>query len=248
MDQSVISGIGNIYSDEILWQAGVHPERVVGKISKPEMKKMWQAMKNILAKSISMGGDSMSDYRNIYGECGNFQNAHKVYRRTGRKCLKKNCGGKIMRKIIGGRTRTFVILSKVVEYTHGKQYYVGFIILFVIIAIIAFGGDKMAQKSADFSEYLNFYRNNQNNTQDTIPTKAQSASLKIKSKTQPTRKYKGIVTIQYVRPISRPANMSICVERLSRPLLPYRLPGSRFKALTGNGVFRPFRHPALFQQ
>jgi len=107
MDQSVISGIGNIYSDEILWQAGIHPERKMEKISKPEMKKMWQAMKKILTKSISMGGDSMSDYRNIHGERGNFQNAHKVYRRARQKCLKKNCAGKIRRKIIGGRSAHF---------------------------------------------------------------------------------------------------------------------------------------------
>ena len=89
MDQSVVAGIGNIYSDEILWEAGIHPERKAEKISRAEMKKIWQAMKKILEKSISMGGDSMSDYRNIYGKKGEFQNAHKVYRRAGQKCYKK---------------------------------------------------------------------------------------------------------------------------------------------------------------
>jgi formamidopyrimidine-DNA glycosylase len=107
IDQSVVAGIGNIYSDEILWQAGIHPERKVEKISKTEMKKIWQAMIKILNQSIKMGGDSMSDYRNIYGERGNFQNAHKAYRRAGQKCLKKDCDGKILRKIIGGRSAHF---------------------------------------------------------------------------------------------------------------------------------------------
>jgi formamidopyrimidine-DNA glycosylase len=107
MDQSIIAGIGNIYSDEILWRAGVHPERLVKKISSSEMKKIWQAMSEVLLESISQGGDSMSDYRNIFGERGNFQNSHKVYRRTGEKCLKKGCGGIIMRKVIGGRSAHF---------------------------------------------------------------------------------------------------------------------------------------------
>jgi formamidopyrimidine-DNA glycosylase len=107
MDQSIIAGIGNIYSDEILWEAGIHPERTVKNISQSEMKKIWQATKNILRKSISLGGDSMSDYRNIFGEKGNFQKVHNVYRRKGEKCRKKGCGGIIMRKVIGGRSAHF---------------------------------------------------------------------------------------------------------------------------------------------
>jgi len=107
MDQSVIAGIGNIYSDEILWDSGIHPERTVSKITKPETKKMFEAIKKILNESIEMGGNSMSDYRNIYGEKGNFQNAHKAYRRAKQKCLKKGCKGVIVRKIIGGRSAHF---------------------------------------------------------------------------------------------------------------------------------------------
>jgi formamidopyrimidine-DNA glycosylase len=107
MDQSVIAGIGNIYSDEILWQVGIHPERQVKKISETEMKKIRQAMKQILNKSISLGGDSMSDYRNIFGERGSFQKTHKVYRKTGEICSKKGCGGIIIRKVVGGRSAHF---------------------------------------------------------------------------------------------------------------------------------------------
>ena len=107
MDQNIVAGIGNIYSDEILWQASIHPERLTGKVSKKETKAMWKAMIEILNKSIEMGGDSMSDYRNIYGEKGAFQNAHKVYKRKGEICLKKGCGGIIKRKIIDGRSAHF---------------------------------------------------------------------------------------------------------------------------------------------
>jgi formamidopyrimidine-DNA glycosylase len=107
MDQTVIAGIGNIYSDEILWEAGVHPERKVKDLKDKEILKMWKGAKKILQKSIKMGGDSMSDYRNIYGEKGKFQNAHKVYRRTKQKCLMPGCKGTIERKIIGGRSSHF---------------------------------------------------------------------------------------------------------------------------------------------
>ena len=107
MDQTVIAGIGNIYSDEILWTAGVHPERKTSTLKNNEVENMWQATKKILVSSIKMGGDSMSDYRNIYGQKGGFQNIHKVYRRTKEECLKRGCKGIITRKIIGGRSSHF---------------------------------------------------------------------------------------------------------------------------------------------
>ncbi len=107
MDQTILAGIGNIYSDEILWQAGVRPDRPVKKIPAVEMKKIWLATGQILRKSISLGGDSMSDYRNIFGERGRFQKIHKVYRKKGERCSKKGCNGIIMRKVIGGRSAHF---------------------------------------------------------------------------------------------------------------------------------------------
>ena len=107
MDQTIIAGIGNIYSDEILWETEIHPERKVSNISEKEMKNMWQNTKKVLVKGIKMGGDSMSDYRNIHGERGGFQNSHKAYKRTKQKCLKKGCGGLITRKIVAGRSAHF---------------------------------------------------------------------------------------------------------------------------------------------
>ncbi len=107
MDQSVVAGIGNIYSDEILWQAGIHPERRVSKIKEIEFKKIFKAMQKILIKSIKAGGDSMSDYINISGKKGKFQFYHQAYRRTGEKCRKKNCKGVIKRKMINGRSAHF---------------------------------------------------------------------------------------------------------------------------------------------
>ncbi len=107
MDPSIIAGIGNIYSDEILWRAGVKPERKAREIKNEEIKLMYKAMKEALAKGIDFGGDSMSDYRNIYGMRGEFQLHHDAYRRTGEKCRKKNCTGVIIRKVVGGRSAHF---------------------------------------------------------------------------------------------------------------------------------------------
>jgi formamidopyrimidine-DNA glycosylase len=107
LDQSVIAGIGNIYSDEILWRAGIHPERKVSDIKESKMKLIFKAIKETLKKGIDFGGDSMSDYRNIYGLPGKFQLHHEAYRRTGEKCRKKGCKGIIIRKIINGRSAHF---------------------------------------------------------------------------------------------------------------------------------------------
>ena len=71
VDQKILAGIGNIYSDEILWYAGIHPERRIKDIKENEFKKMFQATKDTLTKGINFGGDSMSDYRNIYGLSSN---------------------------------------------------------------------------------------------------------------------------------------------------------------------------------
>ncbi|MFA6524590.1 MAG: DNA-formamidopyrimidine glycosylase [Candidatus Paceibacterota bacterium] len=107
IDQSIIAGIGNIYSDEILWHAGIHPERKVSKINEIEFKKMFKAIKETLTEGINFGGDSMSDYRNIYGLLGKFQLHHEAYRRTGERCRQKDCKGVIIRKIINNRSAHF---------------------------------------------------------------------------------------------------------------------------------------------
>ncbi|KKT18724.1 MAG: Formamidopyrimidine-DNA glycosylase [Candidatus Nomurabacteria bacterium GW2011_GWF2_43_8] len=106
-DQSIVAGIGNIYSDEILWRASVHPERKVSTLKEKELKLIFKAIKETLKKGINFGGDSMSDYRNINGLPGKFQLHHEAYRRTGEKCRKPNCRGVIKRKVINGRSAHF---------------------------------------------------------------------------------------------------------------------------------------------
>jgi formamidopyrimidine-DNA glycosylase len=107
MDLTVIAGIGNIYSDEILWCAGIHPESRVKDIPQKYFPLMHKYMIELLKKGIDFGGDSMSDYRNIHGERGKFQSEHNAYRLTGKPCKKKSCAGVIVRKVIGGRSAHF---------------------------------------------------------------------------------------------------------------------------------------------
>lgn len=107
MDSALISGIGNIYSDEILWATNIHPERKVSDIGDTEFRDMYKWMKKLLTKGIDFGGDSMSDYRNPLGLRGEFQNHHNAYRLKGQKCKKKGCSGTIIRKVIATRSAHF---------------------------------------------------------------------------------------------------------------------------------------------
>lgn len=107
MDQEIIAGIGNIYSDEVLWYSGIHPLEKVENISEEKLKILFKYIKKILKQSILLGGDSMSDYRNPYGEKGGYQKIHKVYRRVGEKCKTKGCSGIIKRIKVGGRSAHF---------------------------------------------------------------------------------------------------------------------------------------------
>jgi len=105
MDQTVVAGIGNIYSDEILWAAKIHPFRDVSKLNEDELKRIHQAMRKILAKAIKLGGESISDFRRISGEKGYFDKERKVYRREGEKCSR--CGTIIKRVKLVGRSAHF---------------------------------------------------------------------------------------------------------------------------------------------
>ncbi|MEI6042150.1 MAG: bifunctional DNA-formamidopyrimidine glycosylase/DNA-(apurinic or apyrimidinic site) lyase [bacterium] len=103
LDQTIIAGIGNIYSDESLWLSNIHPESLVKKISTINLKKLFTSIQTVLRNGIDFGGDSMSDYRNIDGEKGSFQEKHNAYRKTNQKCSKKGCDGNIKRIVVGGR-------------------------------------------------------------------------------------------------------------------------------------------------
>ncbi len=103
IDQGIVAGIGNIYADESLWRAGIHPLQKVTTIKTAKLKTLFAAIKTTLARGIDFGGDSTSDYRNVLGEKGEFHEKHRAYQRTGEKCSKKGCSGTIRRIVVGGR-------------------------------------------------------------------------------------------------------------------------------------------------
>jgi formamidopyrimidine-DNA glycosylase len=111
MNQEIISGIGNIYSDEILWLAGVHPLKPVQKLKEGEIKKIYQAIKPVLKKAINARGSSYIDYRDALGRKGKYQNMQYAYGMEGEKCKKRD-GGIIKRIKIGGRSAHFCPLHQ----------------------------------------------------------------------------------------------------------------------------------------
>ena len=105
MDQRIIAGIGNIYSNESLWEAKVDPRKEVTELGGRELKRIYNAIKKILQKAIALKGESISDFRRISGEKGGFDPLRKVYRREGKPCLR--CGAPIKRIVINGRSTYF---------------------------------------------------------------------------------------------------------------------------------------------
>ncbi len=103
MDQTLIAGIGNIYSSEILWEAKANPSRKTETLGEKEKNRIFHAMKKILKLAVEARGDSESDYRDVDGNKGGYQKIHKVYQREGEKCLRKD-GGIIKRIKIGQRS------------------------------------------------------------------------------------------------------------------------------------------------
>jgi len=105
MDQKIIAGIGNIYSDEILWRSKIHPLKDVSKLNEEELKKIYQNIKKVLKKAIQLRGESFSDFRDLEGKKGFFDKERKVYQREGENCFQ--CQTKIRRIKMGGRSAYF---------------------------------------------------------------------------------------------------------------------------------------------
>ncbi len=105
MDAKVVAGIGNIYSDEILFHAGVLPTRKVSNLSQDELKSIYHHIKPVLLKGIQAKGSSVGDFVRTDGSWGQMGKYHFVYGRKGQKC--KKCGTLIESIKVGGRTASF---------------------------------------------------------------------------------------------------------------------------------------------
>lgn len=101
LNQSLLAGVGNIYADESLFQAGIRPRRPAGKLTRQELERLRVALQAVLRHAIRLGGSSVSDYVDAEGAKGLFQLEHCVYRRTGLPC--PQCGAPIRRIVLGGR-------------------------------------------------------------------------------------------------------------------------------------------------
>ena len=104
LDQKLVSGLGNIYVNEILYQAKVNPFKKSHLIELNEIKRIVKYSKIILNKAINFGGSSIRDFKGITGKSGNFQSEFKVYDREEKRCGRYNCSGLIRRKIISNRS------------------------------------------------------------------------------------------------------------------------------------------------
>lgn len=105
LDQAVLRGVGNIYADESLWAARIHPAKSGARLQPQEILKLRKELQRILRKAIAMRGSSISDFVDVEGLPGDYQQRHKVYGREGEKCFR--CGAKIRRMIVAGRSSRY---------------------------------------------------------------------------------------------------------------------------------------------
>lgn len=105
MDQSFISGVGNLYAAEALFRARIHPERLAFSLTDKEKELLFQEVKDTLKEAIRHGGSSVDQYVQLSGKPGNYANYHKVYDRKGQPCL--TCGALIKRIKLAGRGTYF---------------------------------------------------------------------------------------------------------------------------------------------
>ena len=104
MNQSFVSGLGNIYVNEILFKSKIHPEKPIKELGIKELKKIVKNTKYLLRKAITLGGSSMRNFKNTGGRTGKFQDNFKVYGREGKLCKTYNCKFKILRVMTNNRS------------------------------------------------------------------------------------------------------------------------------------------------
>ena len=112
LDQKFVSGIGNIYASEILFNSKINPQRSSGHLSQEDYKNIIFYSKKVLNNSIKKGGSTIQNFKNAKGYSGNFQKEFKVYDRENEKCLKKNCKGIIKKIVISNRSTFFCDLCQ----------------------------------------------------------------------------------------------------------------------------------------
>jgi formamidopyrimidine-DNA glycosylase len=105
LNQAFLAGVGNIYADESLFAAGIHPLAIAARLSKARACRLHQAVREVLTEAIALGGSSISDYVDGNGQPGWFQVRHRVYGREGDPCV--NCGTPVRRILVAQRGTHF---------------------------------------------------------------------------------------------------------------------------------------------
>lgn len=88
LSQKIVTGLGNIYVDEVLFEAQIHPQTVGSQLSDKKINTLYHAIINIMSKAVELGGSTIRSYRNTVGEAGRYQNELKVYGKTGEPCVR----------------------------------------------------------------------------------------------------------------------------------------------------------------
>ena len=109
MDQTFVSGLGNIYVNEALFMTGINPLRLCNDIEKGEIKRLVLNIKKILKSSILKGGSSIKDFKNLTGKSGSFQSFFYVYGRENKNCSRNSCTGKIKKIFISNRSSFYCV-------------------------------------------------------------------------------------------------------------------------------------------
>jgi formamidopyrimidine-DNA glycosylase len=104
LDQQVVAGLGNIYVCEVLYRAGISPDRRAAALTANEASALVPIIREVLSEAIEAGGSSLRDYRQADGELGYFQHSFRVYGREGEACATPGCGGTIARMVQSGRS------------------------------------------------------------------------------------------------------------------------------------------------
>lgn len=105
LDQRVLAGVGNIYADEALFGARIHPLRPAGGMRADEVRALAEAVRRVLRRAIKAGGSTLNDYRDANGAEGKFSSRHAVYGRAGTPCVA--CGSLLRRQVVAQRTTVY---------------------------------------------------------------------------------------------------------------------------------------------
>lgn len=105
LNQAVLAGVGNIYADEALFRAGIHPQRGAAHLGVGEIEKLHAAVQFVLQRGIELKGSTLQNYVRLDGMAGNFQEEHQVFRKSGQPCPR--CGTAIERIVVAQRSTHF---------------------------------------------------------------------------------------------------------------------------------------------